>query len=63
MVESHLQYGIVVWVRALNTHLSSLEVRQKRFLKSILAKDTRYSKSQMFIAANVSDILSVTVLI
>lgn len=56
LVESHLRYAIVVWGGALKTHIQPLEVLQKRFLKVILSKESRFSSNQLFIGANVFDI-------
>lgn len=56
LVESHLNYGILGWGGVAKSHLSALEVLQKRFLKIILSKNYRYSSDLLYKEAKVFDL-------
>lgn len=56
LVESHIRYGITAWGGALKTHLNQLEVIQRRFLKLILHKNSRYNSNSLYRELKVMDI-------
>ena len=56
LVESRLSYGILGWGGALNIHLSSLEIVQKRFIKIMLSKPAIYSTDLLFSESRLFDV-------
>lgn len=48
LVEPHLKYAIIGWGGVSRTYLDALEVSQRRFLKIILNKNSRYPSDQVY---------------
>ncbi|KAG5897087.1 hypothetical protein JTB14_036314 [Gonioctena quinquepunctata] len=56
LVESHIRYGILAWGGALKTHLNPLGVLQRRFIKLIFSKNSRYSSDQLYSESKILDV-------
>lgn len=56
LVQSHLSYCIIGWGGALKTHLRSLEVIQRKFLRLILNKPFRYSSNKLYEESGIFDL-------
>ncbi|KAG5896755.1 hypothetical protein JTB14_031735 [Gonioctena quinquepunctata] len=56
LVESHLRYGILIWSAAPKTHLHTLEVMQRRFLKLVHDKNLRYPTDILYAEMKILDI-------
>lgn len=56
LVQSHLQYGIIGWGGAAKSHLTSLEITQKKILKILLQKNVLYPTEQLFIDSQLLDL-------
>lgn len=56
LIESHLTYGILAWGAASKTHLKSLEIIQKLFLKIMLHKKISYSTDLVYRDSKMFDI-------
>lgn len=56
LVQSIIQYGIIVWGGAYKKHIHQLIVAQKTIIKIILKKPKRYSSTQTYLDAQILDV-------
>lgn len=56
LVESHLSYGIIAWGAADKTYLKDVGVLQRRILKTMTGKKSRYSSDALYAELNILDI-------
>lgn len=56
LVESHIRYGISAWGCLSKTHIHSLEVLQKRFLKIIYSKRRTYPSDLLYEESGILDV-------
>lgn len=56
LVEPHLRYGIIGWGSVGKNYLNMLEISQKRFLKMILNKGSRYPSDSLYHETEILDI-------
>lgn len=56
LIESRIQYGILGWGSALDSHLKKLLILQKYFLKIIHKKKRSYSTVELFKETNIFDL-------
>lgn len=52
---SHLRYGIVAWCGALKAHSHPAEELQRRFLRLLTSRETKYLSDALYLDSNVLD--------
>jgi len=62
LIESIIQYGIIIWGGTYKTLINSLYIRQKYLIKIILFKNKLYSTEQLFLESGLLDIQSLYIL-
>lgn len=55
IVEPHIRYGILGWGGVTRTHLNSLEILQRRFLRIILNREALCASDQLYKDTNILD--------
>lgn len=56
LVQTHLQYGVLIWGGVLNCHLKQLEVMQRWILKVIFNKPYLFSSNDLYLGTGILDI-------